>query len=164
MIIRRGRPLANGDPEGPASCKWSFGGAGRQILGNLNRAFWAWNWYESVISVFRVCFSSSKIVLRKIKEMARMNFWKKFKRPLTFPPHFRKVTLQFFSEIHDWSIVYNGKNLQLKFLDWKWPPPPHWHFSKKSSNLVAGSFPNRFPDFCPKIQHSRVVTQNIFVK
>ena len=31
--------------------------------------------------------------------------------------------LQFFSEIHDRSIVYNGKNLQHKFLDWKWPPP-----------------------------------------
>ena len=24
----RGRPLANDDPEGPASCKWSSGGAG----------------------------------------------------------------------------------------------------------------------------------------
>ena len=28
MIIRRGRPLANDHPEGPASCKWSSGGAG----------------------------------------------------------------------------------------------------------------------------------------
>ena len=33
------------------------------------------------------------------------------------PPHFRKVMLQIFSEIHDRSIVYNGKNLQHKFLD-----------------------------------------------
>ena len=33
------------------------------------------------------------------------------------PPHFRKVVLQFFSEFHDRSIVYNGKNLQHKFLD-----------------------------------------------
>ena len=47
------------------------------------------------------------------------------------PPHFRKVMLQFFSEIHDRSIVFNGKNLQHKFLDWKWPPPPlelFWKF------------------------------------
>ena len=28
MVIRRGRPLANDDPEGPASCKWSSRGAG----------------------------------------------------------------------------------------------------------------------------------------
>ena len=27
-----------------------------QILGTLNRAFWAWNWYKRVISGFRVCF------------------------------------------------------------------------------------------------------------
>ena len=33
------------------------------------------------------------------------------------PPHFRKVMLQFFPEIHDRSIIYNGKNLQHKFLD-----------------------------------------------
>ena len=31
--------------------------------------------------------------------------------------NFRKVMLQIFSEIHDRSIVYNGKNLQHKFLD-----------------------------------------------
>ena len=48
----------------------------------------------------------------------RMNFRKGSKRPLTPPPaHFRKVMLQFFSEIHDRSIVFNGKNLQHKFLD-----------------------------------------------
>ena len=33
------------------------------------------------------------------------------------PPHFRKVMLHIFSEIHDRSIVHNGKNLQHKFLD-----------------------------------------------
>ena len=32
------------------------------------------------------------------------------------PPHFRKVMLQIFSEIHDRSIVYNGKNLQFCFI------------------------------------------------
>ena len=34
-------------------------------LGNFNRAFWSWNWYKIVTSVFRVCFST--IVLGKIK-------------------------------------------------------------------------------------------------
>ena len=33
------------------------------------------------------------------------------------PPHFLKIILQFFSEIHDQSIAYNGKNLQYKFFD-----------------------------------------------
>ena len=33
------------------------------------------------------------------------------------PPHFRKVVLQFFSEIHDRSIVYIGENKQHKVLD-----------------------------------------------
>ena len=47
----------------------------------------------------------------------RMNFRKSSKGPLTPPPHFRKVMLQIFSEIHDGSIVYNGKNLKYKFLD-----------------------------------------------
>ena len=46
------------------------------------------------------------------------------------PPHFRKIILQFFSKIHDRSIVYNGKNLQYKFLDWKWPPLPFGTFPK----------------------------------
>ena len=40
------------------------------------------------------------------------------------------------------SPVKSSQNLQHKFLDWKWPPPL-WDFSKKSSNLVAGSFPRR---------------------
>ena len=35
------------------------------------------------------------------------------------PPHFRKIMLRFFSGIHDQRSVYNGKNLQHKFLDWK---------------------------------------------
>ena len=33
------------------------------------------------------------------------------------PLIFRKIILQIFPEIHDQSIVYNGKNLQYKFLD-----------------------------------------------
>ena len=31
-----------------------------QILGTLNRAFWAWNWYQKVISGFRVCFFNNQ--------------------------------------------------------------------------------------------------------
>ena len=44
-------------------------------------------------------------------------FSEKFQTAFDPPPHFRKVMLQIFSEIHDRSIVYNGKNLQHKFLD-----------------------------------------------
>ena len=33
-------------------------------------------------------------------------------------PHFWKI-MQIFSGIDDQSAVYNGKNLQYKFLDWK---------------------------------------------
>ena len=58
-------------------------------------------------------------------------FRKISKRPWTPPPpHFRKVMLQIFSEIHDRSIIYNGKNLQHNFLDWKWAPPPLELFQK----------------------------------
>ena len=32
-----------------------------QILGTLNRALWAWNWYKRVISGFRVCFFNNFI-------------------------------------------------------------------------------------------------------
>ena len=37
------------------------------------------------------------------------------------PPSFSEnhVAVFFLLEIHDRSIVYNGKNLQHKFLDWK---------------------------------------------
>ena len=71
----------------------------------------------------------------------RMNFRKSSKRPMTPPPHFRKIMLQIFSEIHDRRIVYNGKNLQQIFLDWKWPLPPLWNFSENSSVLEGVGFP-----------------------
>ena len=85
----------------------------------------------------------------------RMNFRKSSKRRLTpNPPHFRKVILQFFSEIHDRSIVYkyNGKNLQYKFLDWKWPPLPpplelfrkFIRFGRERRPLDFDTFPLRF--------------------
>ena len=47
-----------------------------------------------------------------------------------FDPHFRKIMLRFFSGLHDRRTVYNGKNLQHKFLEWKWPPPPFGTFPK----------------------------------
>ena len=49
-------------------------------------------------------------------------FLEKFQMAFGPPPHFRKIILRFFSGIHDRRTVYNGKNLQYKFLDWKWPP------------------------------------------
>ena len=39
------------------------------------------------------------------------------------PPSFSENHIAVFSGIHDRRTVYNGKNLQYKFLDWKWPPP-----------------------------------------
>ena len=44
--------------------------------------------------------------------------------PLPKRMNFRKIMLRICSEIHDRSTLYNGKNLQHKFLDRKWPPPP----------------------------------------
>ena len=46
-------------------------------------------------------------------------FLEKFQMAFDPPPRFRKIILQIFSRIHDQSTVYNGKNLQYKFLDWK---------------------------------------------
>ena len=59
-----------------------------------------------------------------------MNFQKSSEWPLIPPPHFWKIMLRFFSGIHDRRSVYNGKNLQHKFLEWKWPPPPFGTFPK----------------------------------
>ena len=49
------------------------------------------------------------------------DFLEKFQTAFDPPPHFRKIILRFFSGIHDRRTVYNGKNLQYKFLDWKLP-------------------------------------------
>ena len=65
------------------------------------------------------------------------------------PPRFRKIILQIFSRIHDQSTVYNGKNLQYKFLDWKWPPPLLELFRK---NIRFGGF------IRPKARECRVCT------
>ena len=45
--------------------------------------------------------------------------------------------LRIFSEIHDRSSLYNSKNLQHEFLDWKLPPPSLRNFSENSSVLVC---------------------------
>ena len=55
--------------------------------------------------------------LGKLSPSKTDEFSEKFQTAFDSPPHFRKVMLQFFSEIHDRSIVYNGKNLQHKLLD-----------------------------------------------
>ena len=61
-----------------------------------------------------------------------MNFRKISKRPLTPPSSFSENHIAIFSEIHDQSIAYNGKNLQYRFLDWKLPPGPLRNFSKNN--------------------------------
>ena len=60
------------------------------------------------------------------------------------PPPFGKSCCRFVPKIHDQSTLYNGKNLQHKFLDLKWSPPsppPLRNFSENSSVLVGGGFP-----------------------
>ena len=44
-------------------------------------------------------------------------FSEKFQTAFDPPPSFSEKHIANFSEIHDRSIVYNGKNLQYKFLD-----------------------------------------------
>ena len=80
----------------------------------------------------------------------RMNFRKSSKRSLTPPLIFRKIILQIFPEIHDQSIVYNGKNLQHKFLDWKWPPPL-FHFPY----CITSYFYNCW--IAPKVQNRQIL-------
>ena len=75
------------------------------------------------------CYSSSMTISQNGEEKLRGGKEKeeekkdkysdgnKGRLPLPKRMNFRKVILQFFSEIHDRSIVYNGKNLQHKFLD-----------------------------------------------
>ena len=50
-------------------------------------------------------------------------FSEKFQTAFDPPPYFRKVMLQFFSEIHDRTIVYDGKNLQYFWIENDTPPP-----------------------------------------
>ena len=64
-------------------------------------------------------FAFSSVAKGRMASPKVMIFWKSSKRPLIPPPHFRKIMLRFFSGIHDRRSVYNGKNLQHKFLDWK---------------------------------------------
>ena len=45
-----------------------------QILGTLNRAFWAWNWYKRLISGFKVCFFNNCI--EKVKNWFKINISK----------------------------------------------------------------------------------------
>ena len=85
-----------------------------------------------------------------------MNFRKSSKQPLDPPPHFQKIILQFVSEVHDRSIVYNGKNLQYnsvmnfgKKLQYDFPKirgggsKAVWNFPKNSSVLDVSGIPKR---------------------
>ena len=63
-------------------------------------------------------------------------------------PSFSESYVAIFSEIHDRSIVYNGKNLQHKFLDWKWPPPlPPLELFRKFIRFGRGMRPLIIPFF-----------------
>ena len=56
-------------------------------------------------------------------------FFGKVSNGLWPPPHFRKIMLHFFI-IFTLKPCFKVQNLQHKFLDWKWAPPPPWTFSK----------------------------------
>ena len=62
--------------------------------------------------------------------------------PLLPHPYFWKQWCAFF-----WMCL----NLQLKFLDRKWPPPSFWNFSKKSSKMEKGSVPEWA--ICKNLEH-----------
>ena len=69
----------------------------------------------------------------------RINFRKNSKQPST-PPHFRKITLQIFSEnvrkkLYNWSKICN-------IIFWiENDPSPLWNFSKYSFDLVQPTVP-----------------------
>ena len=66
-------------------------------------------------------------------------FSEKFQTALDFT-HFLKIILHF-SENPCLKTCIKVQNLQYKFLDWKWQPPP-WNFSENSSDLVPPSVPD----------------------
>ena len=69
-------------------------------------------------------------------------FSEKFQTAIEPPPLiFGKKYCNFFPEIYDRSIVYNGKNLQYKFLDWKFENDPPRNFSEYSSVLDVSGIP-----------------------
>ena len=63
----------------PKRGRWSFSiqKIMLQILGTLNRTFWAWNWYKRVTSGFRVCFFLQQLYWEKSKQdtLWRRHFW-----------------------------------------------------------------------------------------
>ena len=73
-------------------------------------------------------------------DLSQYNCWKNI--PWT-------LKLLFLSISSSKSSVYNSRNLQHKFLDWNDPPFPLSKFSKKSSDLVVGPFPNYPSPQCP---------------
>ena len=91
----------------------------------------------------------------------RMNFWKSSKRPLTPPPHFRKIMLQFFSSNYRHnSPVYKSKSCSINFLIEMISLPPLRKFSENSSLFIPSPVPKGsiqyqvpckgpFPPICP---------------
>ena len=91
------------------------------------RRFWGWGlgthiWEKSPLKK-GVFFTPFLTHLGKPCTSKADEFFEKFQTVFD-PPSFSENHIANFSEIHDRSIVYNGKNLQYKFLDWKWHPTP----------------------------------------
>ena len=88
-------------------------------------------------------------VCKGIKGRLTVPFWMNFRKipnglwpPLLPHPYFWKQWCAFF-----WMCL----NLQLNFLDRKWPPPSFWNFSKKSSKMEKGSVPEWA--ICKNLEH-----------
>ena len=73
----------------------------------------------------------------------RVIFWETNPNGLWPPPSFWKLISKFVSKNPCLKPCTKVQNLQFKFLDKKWPPPPLWNFSENSSDLVVWPVPMR---------------------
>ena len=99
------KSLKSGRKKGPQGARLGGGGGGcNRYLGNAQ------------IGV--VLFS--KVLPLGTDEPTKTDvFSEKFQMAFDPPPSFSENHIAVFSGIHDQRTVYNGKNLQYKFLDWK---------------------------------------------
>ena len=98
-----------------------------QILGTINKAFWAWNWYKRVVSGFGVCFFNNCIEKNQNKAHFedRLEFSRKFIRfgaailPLVCPdPSLSELTRVVFETR---PICFQSKGLLLFAFDMSSP-------------------------------------------
>ena len=86
------------------------------------------NFHQKIFNLYPALLQSEKVPITSFLYLCPLGkhplsktdeFSEKFQTAFDPPPHFRKIMLRICSEIHDRSTLYNGKNLQHKFLDRK---------------------------------------------